>query len=216
VTHRSLGLGEGAEVVARVPVVEPELLWVRAARFLELEDLVVLGDRLTRREGAASSRARLGRALARAGQRRGVVRARQALEWVAERTDSAMESLVRLRLVWPRRWGGYGLGVRPAVNARIELAKAERAALGRRFLLADLLWAEARVAVEYDGEAAHFAGDSARWAYDVRRETVLREKGYRVFRVSKGNFFEPRNFDAVARQIFRALGCRFRGGGWGR
>jgi hypothetical protein len=210
-THRSLGLGVGAELIARVPVVQPELLWVRAARFLELEDLVVLGDQLTQREDAASSRVRLTRAVARAEKWPGVVRARQALEWVAERTDSAMESLVRLRLVWPRRLGGYGLRAQPSVNARIALGAAERAALGRQYLLADMLWPKARVIVEYDGEAAHFAGDSTRWAYDVQRETVLREKGYRVFRVSKTSFYERRIFDTVARQIFRAVGCRFRG-----
>lgn len=57
-------------------------------------------------------------------------------------------------------------------------------------LRVDLVWAEAKVAVEYDGD--QHRTDRRQWREGVERDAALRAEGWTVIRVTVDVFQEPR------------------------
>jgi len=121
----------------RPPVSGPVETWLHCGELLGVRDLVVMGDGLLARRRPVATADGLARALDEHGQLPGAVRLREALAQVRPRTDSAMETLLRLTVV------GAGLP-EPTVNLPI------RDETGRVFAYADLAWESERVILEYD------------------------------------------------------------------
>ena len=135
-----------------------------AARFSRVA-LLALGDAMLR-AGSATT-AELVACIEKQGGRRGVRRARELLELLDPRSESPMESLLRLLFI------DAGLP-RPEVN--VNLYDIAGAFLAR----ADLLFRAARVVVEYEGD--HHRTDRRQFAHDVRRGSRLAAAGYLVLR----------------------------------
>lgn len=170
-------------------------LTTAARAFIDLAEsqpraaLVALGDAILR--GRLADTTDLAVAVARCRGRRGVRRARQLLNLLDPRSESPMESHLRLLLI------DAGLP-RPDVNMNVYDDHGEF--LGR----ADLLFREARVIVEYDGD--HHRSDRRQFAHDVRRGSLLAAAGYLVLRFTADDVLRRPHF--VIATVRAALASR--------
>ena len=165
--------------------------FVDLAATLSRVDLIVLGDAALRRRKATL--AQLAAAVESAHGRRGVVAARAALPLLEPRTDSPAETRTRLILVD----AGFG---RPRAN--VDLSDAD----GQWIARPDLVYDEARVVFEYDGES-HFATLDAR-RNTVARNELLRDLGWEVVVVTALDLRRPEVLIRRAAEAFERAGRR--------
>ncbi|MHA7134133.1 endonuclease domain-containing protein [Oerskovia turbata] len=171
-----------------LPVTTPAQTWLHLAHLLSVEELVVLGDAMTRRKAPATSPDRLRDLLAATRKMRGVVTARAAIEHVVAGTDSSMESRTRMILVTA------GL---PCPRVNVPAVDA-----GGRFLaLPDMSYPALRIAIEYDGDVHRT--DPATWRRDVERRQRLEEAGWLIITVTADDVI--RHPDRLVRRIQAAL-----------
>jgi hypothetical protein len=104
--------------------------------------------------------------------RRGVARARQAIELFDAGAQSPKESWLRVVLIQA------GL---PRPQTQIPV----RDEFGRPFAYLDMGWEDVKVAVEYDGE--QHRSDRRQYSWDVRRLETLERLGWIVIRVLAGD-----------------------------
>lgn len=156
-----------------VPVTSAERTVVDCARELGLVQLVQLIDHLVN-VGALTRDRLLGYCWGRPYH--GVVRARRALVLAADGAESPRESVLRMMIVLARLPA-------PHVNAVVHDRD------GRFVARVDLLLAEWRVVVEYDGR--HHETDPRQWLRDRLRREALEALGFRVIVVSAPDLDEP-------------------------
>jgi very-short-patch-repair endonuclease len=104
--------------------------------------------------------------------RKGVPQARRAVEFVELDVESPMETRLRMLLV---------LGGLPRPRVQVEL----RDAAGRFLARPDLLYPQARLAIEYDG-----SNHRSRLVADNRRQNRLQRAGYRLLRYTGPDVFD--------------------------
>lgn len=181
--NRDLGRRRG------VPVTSPAHTFVDMARYLGLVDLVVLGDSLVRTACVTPSDLILTASIARG---RNVRLARRAARLVRADVDSPMESMTRLLIVLA------GLP-EPVVNHVIRDADG---ALRRRL---DMAYAEARLAIEYDGR--QHADSRLQWQGDVGRREELDGEGWRMMvLLAKDIYHTPAHTVARLRTVMQQAG----------
>lgn len=160
-----------------VPVSSPILTWCTLARSLDVDALIVVADALMatrdrypglRFRRPAATRERLAAALEAWQGAPGAARLRSALDEARPGVDSPMETPTRCALV------RAGLP-EPEINGEIFHA-------GVLIAQPDLLYRDARVAIEYDGEQ-HFR-DPGQRNHDLERDERLRALGWTVIRIS--------------------------------
>lgn len=150
-----------------LPVPDPVEAWVQLGALLAIDDLVVAGDALVRRKGTLADVADLAAAVEAAAGRPGIRRLRLALGQIRPRTDSPMETVLRLAIA------KAGLP-EPRVNHVIHAAA--------RSYHADLAYPEARLVIEYDGD--HHRTDAAQFRSDMDRVWEIEDAGWRVLRLN--------------------------------
>lgn len=148
-----------------VNVVSPEWLFIELAATLGRVDRVVLGDAILRRQ--LTSTAVLTSLAQQNPGRRGVLRAKDTLPLLEPNADSPMETRLRLIIV------DAGLP-RPIANAMVFDD------WGQWIAQPDLLYPEARIAIEYEG--AHHRTDARQFSNDIGRGDLLAEQGYLLLR----------------------------------
>ncbi len=153
-------------------VITPAQLVVDLGRTMSLERLVAVGDAVLSK--GLATRRDLSRALAMSTKRRGVVRARQAIEMLDPRAESPPESIVR----------AYLLGAGISVSVQREVFDAQGGFIGR----VDLSIERERIAVEYDG-AHHLS--RAQQSDDARRRQRLEEAGWMVLTLNADDLVQP-------------------------
>ncbi|WP_210480730.1 endonuclease domain-containing protein [Naasia sp. SYSU D00948] len=154
---------------------------------LTLEQLVIVGDALVGGSAPLCTPDELAGLLPRAGGARGVATLREAIRLVRVGSESPMETRLRLLLAQA------GLP-EPALNADIHDAQGRFVARG------DLVYAEERVVVEYDGD--QHRSDRRQYERDVERLEDLAREGWRVIRVLSHHLAQPH---AVAARVRAAL-----------
>jgi very-short-patch-repair endonuclease len=154
-------------VVRGLPIPHPAKVWCQLSRRLSLDALVVVGDSLVRRKEPLIDPVELRAAVARADGRPGIRALRSAIDLVRARTDSPMETRLRLAIVQD------GLP-EPVVNYLI--AGPERA------YHLDLAYPHWRVAIEYDGD--HHRTDRDQYRLDVDRLWQIERLGWRIVRLN--------------------------------
>jgi len=157
-------LVRNGEVYASAPIDT----WIACGSLLSISDLVVMGDGLLARKSPRASRDLLERAIAISAGQRGSKKLRNALLMMRAGTDSAPETLLRLLLT------GAGLP-EPEVNGEV--------ATGVGTFHGDLVFRDARVVVEYDGE--QHRTDDRQFSIDVDRHDAMMAADWRVIRVDK-------------------------------
>jgi hypothetical protein len=138
-----------------------------------------------------AQRPRLGQAvrqrLAERDDRRGVHRARMLVELATGKAQSPPESIFRLIVVE----AGY-----PIPEPQYEV----RTLAGRLLYLLDMAWESHRVALEYDGVAAHEDRADA----DAERDRRMAERGWTVVRARAADLGDPSRVLADLRSAFAA------------
>ncbi|MEV8215481.1 DUF559 domain-containing protein [Leifsonia sp. NPDC077715] len=183
VKGHALAIGPALTAIDGLPVPEPAEVWCQLAAVLTVDELVIAGDALVRRTHALCELQTLQDAVDAAGFRPGVRKLRQAIELVRARTDSPMESILRLAII------RAGL-MEPAVNYAIADATGRIRASG------DLVFPAARVVVEYDGD--HHRFDRRQWHTDIDRLFVIESLGWRVVRINSAHMADGAR-EALAR-----------------
>jgi hypothetical protein len=148
--------------------------FVDLAATLDEANLIVLGDAILRKHRA--SLADLEAAIRAAGGQRGVMRARRAIARLDGRSASAPESLVRVRIE------DAGL---PRPLANVDVFDS----CGGWIACPDLLYKEAKIAIEYEGER-HL--QKRQFGLDLARDQLLTLAGFVVVRAG------PRDLPANA------------------
>lgn len=155
-----------------IRVASPEAAWISLAPLLTLNELVVVGDALLRRQQPLSDLRGVSAAVRRARGGRGTAKLSAALQMVRSRTDSVQESWLRIRVM------AAGLS-EPEVNSPIFRRN------GSFIGFADLCWPKHRVILEYDGE--QHQNDESQYLKDIDRLEALMAEDYRVIRANKAH-----------------------------
>lgn len=153
----------GLSTVAPVPA------WIGLSTLISLDDLVAAGDRLIGLPEPLATLAEIDCGLAAQVGRRGARALAVARRLIRADVFSARETALRLLVVR----AGFP---EPEPNAPITLAKG-------RVIRGDLVFRDARVLLEYEGE--HHRTDAAQWALDLERYNELALSGWLVIRISR-------------------------------
>lgn len=209
--------GSFAHTDEGIPILSPECCFLRLANELSLPELAKAGMLLVacfgtnedgtlagRRESIATVRSIAGY-LSRAGAAKGIKQARRALRFLADNAASPPEIDACLLLCLPVMCGGYGCPV-PEMNGHVRLRPSAARALGYEDCFCDLLWRDARCAVEYTSEMHHTG--YGKQAKDEMRRAALEAMGYQVLLLTKPQLYNQVAFEGVARLVLRALGRR--------
>lgn len=199
-----------------VYVSSPEHLFMRYARTASLIELIAIGYSLTAGyatiHGTLSSLqepmttiARLSRYVAASAGVKGVPLARQALSHVIPGSASPRETELAMLLSLPKRYGGYGLP-KPELNMQITAGKRMSGHVQGMSKRPDLLWASAKVAVEYESDQWHGGGE--KFVADSKRRNDMRHMGYDVITVTNDEFRSIERMDRIAGDLRRRLGMR--------
>lgn len=175
------------QVVGGLPVTSGARTWADLAPRLGLDDLVVLGDAVLRHGWA--DLVELTAMAARPG-RRGARRMRAAIPLLEPRTDSPMETRLRLLLVragLPRPQAGHDVVVDGAWLAR-----------------PDLSYPALRIAIEFDGD--HHRTSRAQWQRDIGRRRSLEDAGWLLIVVTADDVL--RHPEALVERVRRAVVSR--------
>ena len=174
--RRALGADE-VMLINGMRVTVASRLFVDQAATLDEANLIVLGDAILRKRRATI--AELENAIRAADGQRGVVRARRALLRLDGKSASAPESLVRVRIE------DAGLP-RPAANVDVFDS------WGGWIACPDLLYKEAKIAIEYEGEHHR---EKRQFGLDLARDQMLILAGFVVVRAG------PRDMPATATML---------------
>lgn len=170
--HRRLGRLSNWGV-DELPLTGPDRTFVDCATELGLVELVQLAEHLIRVRATSRDALRL-YCLER--HLDGVQRARRAMKMVMEGSESPMETLVRLMLVFARL---------PCPRPNVWIFDRSGTAIAR----VDLLYERFKVVVEYDGW--HHERDAGQRRRDLVRREALDALGYRVIVVTVGDLRTP-------------------------
>ena len=129
----------------------------------------------------------------------------KALRFIADGSNSPMETILAILFVLPYRLGGYGFP-KPLLNHRIEVPISARKAAGKSKYYCDMYWPIGKVAVEYDSDAYHTGPD--RIAQDAIRRNILSGMGITVVTVSRRQVMETPKMYGVAVLLSKLLGKR--------
>lgn len=152
--------------------------WCQLASVLSIDQLVIMGDALVRREDPPATMDHLYAAVERRSGRRGIRRLRDALALVRPRTDSVKETELRLAIL------RAGL---PEPEINVPICDAD-GFIG----LGDLVYRALKILIEYDG--GQHREDEKQFLHDVDRLDRAMAEGWRVIRVTKKHAaarFEP-------------------------
>lgn len=174
--------------VGDVPVTTPPQTWLDLAPMLSVAELIVAADFLVGTKASLSSTAELREAITQSPGRRGIARARLALERARVGSESPGETHLRLLLAHA------GLP-EPVLN--LGLYEATGGFVAR----VDMAYRDARVALEYEGDVHRV--DRRTWMKDIRRRERIEDLGWRVVRVTASDLRDP---DDLLRRLRRQLG----------
>jgi len=174
-----------------LPLAAPADVFCQVARYLDHDALVRVGDALTRRKDPLATLLKLRVAVIAAEGRPGIRALREAVGSVRARTDSPMETSLRLALV------RAGLP-EPHVNYRTSIGSG-------RFAHLDLAYPVERVAIEYDGD--QHRTDDRQFHIDGDRLWRIESHGWRIVRVNRSHMTDD-GAEAVSRvrSALRSMG----------
>lgn len=174
------------EIVVDVPVTCPARTALDLGCWYPIESAVAAIDALARAKDVKPADVDV--IAQRYSGRRGIARARQAVDLFDAGSQSPKESWLRLLLI-------------QAGLPRPQTQIAIRDEFGDAIAYLDMGWEAAKVAVEYDGE--QHRTDRRQYSRDVRRLEMLERRGWIVIRVLAGD--RP---DEIVRRVRAALARR--------
>ena len=129
--------------------------------------------------------------------------AKTALQYVADNSNSPMESALAAAVSMDLIHGGYKLG-RPIMNYKIELPMSEARLVGFGSIRTDLAWPQKKVAVEYNSNLTHL--NSTQMSQDYNRLTALKNCGWNVICLTSANVADFNSLETIMSEIQSILG----------
>ncbi|MBO9705910.1 MAG: hypothetical protein J7474_10430 [Arthrobacter sp.] len=177
VVHRAKLYDDEITTYQGIRITTPERTWLDLAAMLTVDELVVAGDHLVRvpypdfdgRTAPLCTVADLQRMIDRHKGKRGLRKAKLALQLVRVGSDSPQETLLRLAI------GRAGLP-EPELNVPVDDGRSGRP------VRPDLSYRQYRIAVEYEGDGH---GEESQIVRDIARSERYRELGWVEVRISK-------------------------------
>lgn len=198
----------------------PELCFVQLAQSLSFHELVRAGNVLCGnfhldagaagalcRRDALTSKRRIEMFVRANPGIKGVKEARRALPWITEGAASPPEAFLAMVFGLPYRHGGFQLSDL-AVNRRLHPSYKAQQIARRATLVPDILFDDARLAIEYDSTAEH--ASSSQLTRDAQKRLALEADGYKVVTVTAGQIGSTAEMRRIAEQCYRRRGKRFR------
>lgn len=197
-------------------VCSPELCFMQMASVWSLPKLIELGYELCGTYDVSNGQVReclpltsVDKLLAyaeSAGLVYGRKKALRALRYVSNGSASPRETILAMSLCLPYALGGYGLPM-PSLNHRVNLNARARRIAGRKYLVCDLYWPDAKLDVEYDGEL-HV--EAERVSKDSMRRDALLSMGIKVVTITNWQLNDGGEMNALAHVAAECLGKRLR------
>lgn len=177
IVHRMKLYEDEVTEIDGVPVTTPARTWLDMAELLSIDEIVAMGDACVRvprlefegRDLPLCSIADLQRMIDRHRGKRGLRKAKEALELIRVGSDSAQETLLRLAIV------RAGL---PEPELNVPIITED----GAGHHEPDLSYRRYRVGIEYEGE---HHGDESQIARDIARSERYAALGWTEVRISK-------------------------------
>ena len=192
-------------------IASPEYCFLQAAVSLSIPELTLLANELCsiyikddlaeygqRRRDPVTTTDSIRKYLYKAENRRGLRKARTAIQYALDRSNSPMESRLAVLAALPLSRGGYGL-IKPELNLEVKLPKDAAEYMKCLSLFCDMVWKKQKVILEYDSLLAHL--NIQQHFRDKKRATALNLAGYKVISVTAEQL---RNFGSVE-QLFLDL-----------
>lgn len=191
----------------------PELVFIQAARHLDLVHLILLGFELcsqyypdqngkfgqNKRTLVTTAEQIISYAKA-SNHMHGSTKAIHAAKYILNYSNSPMESRLAIMLGLPIRLGGYGLS-KLEMNGAITLSKHGRELTGTTEIHGDLVWRAKNLAVEYNSKTVH--NNDSTFYNDVNRATALKDSGWQYIGVTPDNiktFVAMENLAGIVRK----------------
>ncbi len=182
VVHRMKLYGDEVTTVDGIPVTTPERTWLDMAELLTVDELVALGDSCVRvprtafedRDMPHCGVVDLQRMIDRHKGKRGLRKAKEAIELVRVGSDSPQETLLRLAVV------RAGL---PEPDLNVPIIGAD----GGRHHEPDLSYRKHRIGIEYEGE---HHGEEGQIVRDIARSESYQALGWTEVRISKRHMLD--------------------------
>lgn len=207
----SVDLPEGSFLVTKdgEGIVSPELLFYQLCNMVpEITDAILIGCHMVspldgrtplttieklREFGAATHYVR------------GLVRGRDALQFLKDSFLSPPEVLTYLKAKLPNELGGCGYNGDLEVNAKLWISDSDRDRLGQdaNYLVPDLLDRENKQIFEYDGQKHHSSPEDQ--ARDKERRDIFGEMGYNVNVITKDILYKPLKFAVFHWELFNIM-----------
>lgn len=202
------------EIDDKVSLPSPEAVFLQMSELLDATDLAKLGMELSASYVLATPTSEIIRvapllniekaiALAQQGTTVATRKALRVLPYVYQGCESPAEVEMALKLLLPTRWGGLGLQG-ASINPVIPLSEASHSITAKKTCRPDMLFAEIKVDVEYDGAEWHSTADQL--INDMKRWHALRREGFEVINVNAKTLRNPELMTQLAREIKRAQG----------
>lgn len=196
----------------------PEFAFLQMASLMTLPQLIQLGYELCGtyalgdggshcRDAPLTTRCRLSEYLQAARGSYGVQKARRALTYVAEGSDSPMETMLAMHLSLPYAQGGFGIEM-PLLNHRIDIPQHIRKVASQNYCKCDLCWPAANLDVEYDSDLHHTGAEKI--AADSMRRNTLMAMGMKVITVTSAQMRSRGSLFKVAGIVAKHTGKRLR------
>ena len=218
VTH-DLPRGSYIQLSGNVYIASPELTLVHMAPKLNFLQLLYLScafcalhalddeGNIIERAQALTTTKELNRIVSKTGGARGVTAARRAFQYSMDNARSPREIKLALRTCLPRMYGG--LGAKGAtLDYEIPLNDKLFRMVGKRCYRCDLFYHDTQTAVEYQSGEHHVGIEHV--TRDAIRRNMLNHLGVRVIDITPNQYKFTLAFETYARQLFRALGRRYR------
>lgn len=131
--------------------------------------------------------------------------ARKAASYSMDDSASPRETALALMLSLPRKLGGLACG-KPLLNAKVELNETAARECSRSYLVADLLFEDAALDVEYQGKEWHTLQEDR--LSDEARQNALTMMGKTCLFVSNEQIHDQERMDGIANLIRSRVGLR--------
>lgn len=196
-------------------VICPELCFLIAARHYEIPRLTVLANDLCSiyrldfyseflQSGRynITTRAKIVSYLKQIKDSHGIIKARRAIKYASDRSNSPMESKIAALIRLPLSLGGFAL---PEASLNHEVTLTEKASdfLGRNTCCCDIAWPKLKVVLEYDSSLVHLTANQH--AYDKKRVTALMMSGYTVISITWGHLNNPDKVETLFSELRKVL-----------
>ena len=201
-----------------VRIISPELCFLLAAKTLSFSQLVLLGCDLCaiyardesgqygqRSREPVTSVSKIKAYLQKVKNVDGIYKARQAANYILDRSNSPMESILAVLMNLPISRGGYRL-LTPKLNYDVGLNEEGEKVLKRSSCCCDFVWPEKELIAEYDSNSTHL--EINQHYTDKRRMNALTLSGKKVISITREHFSSFSRLEELFRLIRKALNMR--------